>query len=82
MYSIQEKEWWDIFPGVVSSYSEMQWREETVYLIIHLPFQQSKKRRDNLSEINKIVKELSRIKIRTRETGLFFLKLKKKRTLN
>jgi calcineurin-like phosphoesterase family protein len=32
-------------PGVVSSYSEMQWRE-TVYLIIHLPFQQSKNERE------------------------------------
>jgi hypothetical protein len=43
-------------PGVVSSYSEMQWRESSLPFTYRLTKQKTKE--NNLSEINKIVKEI------------------------
>jgi hypothetical protein len=52
MYSIQKRMMETFLPGVVSSYSEMQWREDS--LPYHSPpFQQSKKRKRTTQEIKR-----------------------------
>jgi hypothetical protein len=45
-------------PGVVSSYSEMQWRERQFTLSFTIVSTKQKTKENNLSEINKIVKEI------------------------
>jgi hypothetical protein len=44
MYSIQEKNDGDIFPGVVSSYSEMQWRRQVTLSFTYRSTKQKTKR--------------------------------------